>query len=97
MTARDISLETDGVTGRYCIALDDGSEAEMTYRMTTPHIMAIDHTFVPKQHRGGDIAESLVVRGVEDARRGGLKIDPVCPYVAVQFRRHPEWRDLLAS
>ena len=26
----------------------------------------------------------------------GFKITPVCPYVVVQFRRHPEWSDLLA-
>ena len=95
MTQFDINHQSSGNTGRYSIALDDGSEAEMTYRMAG-EVMAIDHTFVPRRHRGGQIAESLVVRGVEDARAKGLKIDPVCPYVAVQFRRHPEWRDLLA-
>lgn len=93
----DIALATDGTTGRYSVALEDGSEAEMTYRMTSPDIMAINHTFVPPKYRGGNIAEALVIRGVEDARKLGLKIDPVCPYVAVQFRRHPGWQDLLAK
>ena len=91
-----IELKAEGDRGRYFMRLDDGSEAEMTYRLQGENIMAIDHTFVPPHHRGGGIAERLVKRGIEDARANDQKIDPVCPYVAVQFRRHPEWRDLLA-
>lgn len=97
MTQFDITHQSGANAGRYSILLDDGSEAEMTYRVVSGKVMAIDHTFVPRQHRGGQIAESLVVRGVEDARTNGFRIDPVCPYVAVQFRRHPEWQDLLAD
>ena len=33
--------------------------------------------------------------GLEDARAAGKKIIPLCPFAAAQFRRHPEWSDLL--
>jgi predicted GNAT family acetyltransferase len=68
----------------------------MTYRRVAPDVIAIDHTWVPRQHRGGGIAEQLVRRGIADARAENLRIEPVCSYVAAQFRRHPEWSDLLA-
>jgi predicted GNAT family acetyltransferase len=34
---------------------------------------------------------------VADARAQGFTIVPQCPYVAAQFRKHPEWADLLAD
>ena len=58
--------------------------------------MVIDHTGVPPEFEGRGIALKLVKASIEDARREGFKITPVCPYVVVQFRRHPEWADLLA-
>ena len=32
---------------------------------------------------------------VADVRAAGKKILPLCPFAAAQFRRHPEWADLL--
>lgn len=83
--------------GRYAIALPDGSEAEMTYRLReSDGAMMIDHTLVPPPFEGHGIALRLVKAAVADAREGGFTILPICPYVVVQFRRHPEWGDLLA-
>ena len=83
--------------GRYVIRLEDGLEAEMTYRRPAPGLIAIDHTFVPPSHRGRSLAERLVNAGIADARAEGNRILPYCSYVAAQFRRHPEWADLLAD
>jgi predicted GNAT family acetyltransferase len=82
--------------GRYVIYLADGLEAEMTYRRPAPGIVAIDHTFVPDSHRGEGLAQRLVEAGIADARAEASKVHPYCSYVAAQFRRHPEWADLLA-
>ena len=79
--------------GRYWIALGE-EEAEMTYRLSGG-VMAIDHTFSPRSARGSGVAERMVLRAVGDARAEGLKIAPLCSYVAAQFARHPEWSDLL--
>ena len=47
--------------------------------------------------RGQGVAQVLVEALVADAREQGFKIVPQCSYVEAQFRRHPEWADLLAA
>ena len=34
-------------------------------------------------------------RAAEDARAAGVKITPMCGYVASVMKRHPEWDDVL--
>jgi predicted GNAT family acetyltransferase len=79
------------------IRLDDGSEGEMTWRRAGEGVVAFDHTFVPPHHRGKGIAEKLVNSGIADARASNFKVIPACSYVDAQFRRHPEWAELLAG
>jgi uncharacterized protein len=92
-----VEHEDFGSRGRYFVRLEDGSEAEMTYRKIREGVVAIDHTFVPPQHRGRGIAEKLVMTGVGDIKAQNLRIIPLCSYVAAQFRRHPQWEDLRAA
>ena len=99
MTSPDLTIEREHGphSGRYFVRMPDGSEAEMTYRRVGPDTISIDHTLVPSQFRGRHIAEKLVLAGITDARAEGQRIIPRCSYVAVQFRRHPDWSDLLAE
>ena len=55
-----------------------------------------EHTLVPPEIGGRGVAARLVEALVADARAQGFKIVPDCSYVAVAFRRHPDWGDLLA-
>lgn len=92
-----IVTREDGPThGRYLIRLAPGLEAEMTFGKAPDGTITIDHTGVPPEYEGRGIAAKLVNRAIADAREQGFKIVPVCSYVAAQFRRHPEWADLLA-
>ena len=95
--AEDLTVEhEDGAGhGRYFISLPGNVEAEMTYRKIGPDIVAIDHTYTPPEFRGRNIAFLMLSAGIEDARRKGLKILPLCSYAAIQFKRHAEWSDLL--
>jgi len=72
-------------------------EAEMTYSRASAQLIIIDHTSVPDALRGRGIGQVLVTRAVEDARRDGFKIIPLCPFASAQFRRHAEWRDVLST
>lgn len=90
-----IQREDKGSRGRYVIYLGDGKEAEMTYGRAGD-IMTIDHTGVPPEFRGAGLAQMLVERGIADARAEGFRIEPLCSYVAAQFRRHADWADLRA-
>ena len=73
-----------------------GRPAELTWHAMGPLRIA-DHTFVPPEMRGQGVAQVLVEALVADARALGFKIVPQCSYVEAQFRRHPEWADLLAA
>jgi predicted GNAT family acetyltransferase len=95
--ALKIEREDSEHGGRYLARLAPGSEAELTYRKTGEHVLSVDHTYTPPAFRGRDVALSLVKRLIADARASGTRIVPICPYVAVQFRRHPEWSDVLAA
>jgi predicted GNAT family acetyltransferase len=89
-----ITLEETDSKGRY-VYHAEGAEAEMTFSKAGEKLIIIDHTGVPDAFRGQGVGAALVARGVEDARGAGKKVLPLCPFAAAQFRRHPEWADVL--
>ncbi len=54
------------------------------------------HTEVDPAFEGRGLGSVLVAGALEDIRRRGLKLHPLCPFVAAYVRRHPEFADLLA-
>ncbi|ANY19151.1 hypothetical protein A6F68_00619 [Tsuneonella dongtanensis] len=88
-----------------------GNEAHGEYRATVPGSDKVgrltwrarggtriaEHTIVPPEIGGRGVAAALVEELVADARREGFTVVPQCSYVEAQFRRHPEWADLLAA
>lgn len=55
------------------------------------------HTDVPSALRGRKVGERLVRQAVEDARRDGTAIVPLCPFAKAQIDRHPEWQDVVSK
>ena len=86
----------DGPSGGAYRTGVDGHTAEMTFSRTGEHLVIIDHTEVPDALRGRGVGQALVARAVADAREGGFKIFPLCPFAAAQFRRHSEYQDVLS-
>ncbi|WP_420359394.1 GNAT family N-acetyltransferase [Novosphingobium ginsenosidimutans] len=68
----------------------------LTWVMHGP-VRAAEHTLVRPEIGGRGVAAKLVDALIADAREQGFKVDPVCSYVAAQFKRHPEWADLRAD
>jgi uncharacterized protein len=95
IAAEDIVLEETDTKGRYLYRAD-AAEAEMTYSKAGAALLIIDHTSVPDTFRGQGVGAALVLRAVEDARAAAKKVLPLCPFAAAQFRRHPEWADVLS-
>ena len=71
-------------------------QAELTWQARGQARIA-DHTFTPPEARGKGIALKLVEAMVADAREQGFTIVPQCPYVEVQFKKHPDWADVRAE
>jgi len=93
----DVRREERGRSGGRWIVAVDGHEAEMTYSRASAALIIIDHTEVPDALRGRGVGQSLLLRAVEDARREGFRIIPLCPFAKAQFQRHLEWRDVLSG
>ena len=71
-----------------------GKTAYITYREVDPDLLELDHTFVPRELRGGGIASRLTAHALEYARERGCRVVPSCPFVAAYIDRHPEYREL---
>lgn len=98
MTAITIRKETTPEGGRYVATVDGATgEAELTFTDRGEALISADHTGAPDSLRGTGAALALVEYLVEDARRHGFKVIPVCPYVVAQLKRHPEWQDVMTK
>ena len=92
-TQPEIVRHEHATGGRYVIAIE-GHEAELTYSRASPHLIIVDHTGVPDALRGRTLGQMLVRRAVEDARAQSVKIIPLCPFTASEFRKHPDYQDV---
>ncbi|MFO1455426.1 MAG: GNAT family N-acetyltransferase [Steroidobacteraceae bacterium] len=94
--AVEIRREDQPTRGRYVARMAGvAEEAELTFSKTSPTLVIADHTFVPDTMRGGGVGVKLAERLVADARAGGYRIIPLCPFVKAQYARHPDWADVM--
>jgi uncharacterized protein len=93
-----IEKQANDSEGRYAGRIDGvEGEAELTFTVQGPSIISADHTGVPDSMRGTGMGLALVEAMIADARSSGFKIIPLCPYVAAQFKKHPDWQDVMAD
>ena len=79
---------------RYELFDDDELAGEIRYRRL-PGALALVHTEVEPKRKG--LGTELVKGALDDLRERGLRVVPVCPFVAAYIRRHPEYADLLTE
>jgi predicted GNAT family acetyltransferase len=92
----DIVSEETGSHGRYSTTVE-GHTGEMTYSRSSPHLIIIDHTAVADALRGQGGGQALAAHAIDEARKGGWKIIPLCPFMRAQTQRHPEWQDVIQN
>jgi len=68
----------------------------LEYRISRDRI-ALIHTEVQPAFEGQGIGAALVRFALDDARRRGLRVIPICPYVKRYLERHPEHRDIVVG
>lgn len=76
-------------------ALVEGQRCVADYRLAG-QIVSMTHTVVPSNLEGRGIAAALVNAALVWAQTQGFKVDPVCSYVRVYLKRHPEWQAMQA-
>jgi predicted GNAT family acetyltransferase len=79
---------------RYEILRGGELVGEIRYR-SEPGVIVLVHTDVAPSAEGQGIGTRLVAGALDDIRSRGLRLVPVCPFVAAYLRRHPEQRDLV--
>ena len=77
-------------------ALVQGHLALCEYRLRDG-VVAFTHTEVPAALEGQGIAGALVAAALAWCRAQGYKAQPLCSYVALYMKRHPETLDLMAT
>lgn len=93
-----ITREDGPTKGRYVAKVEGiDAEAELTYSRAGPQLIIADHTAVPDVFRGQGIGRLLATRLVEDARKDGVKIFVLCPFVNAERKKHPEWADVFQN
>ncbi len=89
------TISHDAARGRFHTVVD-GLPGVCDYRLAG-EVMQIVHTEVHPALEGRGVAAQLVQAAVDHARATGLRVLPLCSYVLVWMRRHPEAGDLLAT
>lgn len=72
----------------------EGLRCVADYKLSGQVIRMI-HTVVPPSLEGRGIAGQLVHEALTWAQSQGFKVDPVCSYVRIYIKRHPQWQSLL--
>lgn len=52
------------------------------------------HTEVPEAFEGQGVAGKIAKAAIEYAKAEGLRIRPMCPYIAAYIQRHPEYQSI---
>lgn len=80
-------------TRRFEVALD-GETAFAEYRLVD-HGVILPHTVVPDAFEGRGVGSALAKAALGYAREQGLKVIPLCTFMAAYITKHPEWHDLV--
>jgi len=66
------------------------------YRRRDGHIV-LTHTEVIESMEDRGFGSSLAEAALEDARRQGIEVVPLCPFIAHYIEQHPEYAELVAA
>jgi uncharacterized protein len=81
---------------RYELQLDGERIGELAYRQRNDRI-AFTHTNVDPAYGGRGFGSRLAEAALDDARRQGLAVVPLCPFIAWYIEQHPEYADVVAA
>jgi predicted GNAT family acetyltransferase len=89
-----VEFRNDAERGRYVLE-DGGREVARTEYQDRQNRLLFIHTEVDPAYEGNGLAGQLVGQALDDVRRLGRTIVPLCAYVRGWIERHPEYDDLV--
>jgi predicted GNAT family acetyltransferase len=80
---------------RYDLLLDGQLAGFAQYRLRGKRI-TMYHTEIEPEYAGRGLGDELARAALDDVRRRGLVLVPLCPFIAAYIRRHPaDYLDLV--
>ncbi len=87
---------TDNVEdARYEVRVDGALVGSAAYRLDGA-TMTMTHTEVDPAYEGQGVGSTLVSEALDDVRRRGLRVRPLCWFVLRHIERQPAYQDLVA-
>ncbi|GAA4597584.1 GNAT family N-acetyltransferase [Planotetraspora phitsanulokensis] len=84
----------DAEKARYEILVDGQVAGFAEYRLR-PGKIVFTHTVIRDEFEGKGLGSKLVSTALDRSRDAGLKVVPLCPFVAGYIERHPDYLDLV--
>lgn len=73
----------------------DGLLCKVEYIITNEGEIYLTHTEVPYQIEGQGLGSKLVEKTLEDIDKSGLRLVPLCPFVAGYIQKNPQWKRII--
>jgi predicted GNAT family acetyltransferase len=94
--AAELVVEDNQAEHRYEARLGSEVAGFIAYTLEPGRITLI-HTEVSPEFEGKGVASRLIAGALDDIRRRGLAVVPVCRFVRGYLERHPDYADLVAD
>ena len=92
---REIVVRDNPEKNRYEALAGPAMAAFVDYRLLRQRI-ALVHTEVDPGFEGRGVGRLLAAEVLDDIRARGLKVTPICPFMAAFIERHPAYADLVS-
>jgi len=92
----DVVVQDVPEGSRYEARVGDQLVGFVEYRALTGRITFI-HTEVLPGSEGKGVGGRIARTVLDDARARGLRVRPLCPFIAAWIRRHPDYADLVVD
>ena len=94
MDEQTVSVRNDEAGERYVVSLDGEDAGFAAYRIHGD-IVTFTHTEVDDRFEGRGLGSRLARAALADVRERGLRVRPLCPFIARYIRDHDEYADLV--
>ena len=91
----EITFDDDAAAGRLRAMLDGEEAGHIEYDPIGTQSLLLKHTEVGSRYEGRGIGSRLVATFLDNARRRGRTVVPICPYALAFVRRHREYIDVV--
>ena len=94
--AEAVEVHDASERGRYELTVD-GQLAGVAFYSRGDGEIVLKHTEVDAAFEGRGLGSRLARHVLDEARERGLRVVPLCPFMAGYIRTHPGYRDLVAE